>query len=376
MSPAPADGTIGRCRLRLPRAGFDVDVDFEIPAEGVLGLFGASGSGKTSILRCIAGLESDAQGEITIGGERWLAPGEPMRPAHRRGVGYVFQESRLFPHLTAEGNIDFGARRVRDRVDGAEAARTKRDTIELLDLGGLLDRRPDRLSGGERQRVAIARALLLRPRLLLMDEPLASLDTDRKREILPYLDRLHHEVRLPIVYVTHDIEEMQTLCDRLIVLEAGRIVFQGSIVQALIASESGFVDRQDAGALIRGRVQHYDAETAVAKIRLDADHAILVPRRLAPDTDVRLRILARDVSLSLAPPEGSTILNALRGRIERVVTESTHHVTVAVAIGAQRLLARISRKSWRELPIGVGREVYALMKAVSVHDLQHPDDDD
>lgn len=375
MTPALADATIGRCRVRLPRAGFDVDVDFGIPAQGVLGLFGASGSGKTSILRCIAGLEPDARGEITIGAERWLAPGEPMRAPHRRGVGYVFQESRLFPHLSAEGNIDFGARRVRDGVAAAEAARTKRDTIELLDLGGLLDRRPDHLSGGERQRVAIARALLVRPRLLLMDEPLASLDADRKREILPYLDRLHHEVRIPIVYVSHDIEEMQTLCDRLIVLEAGRIVFQGSIVQALVANASGFVDREDAAALIRGRVEHYDAEAAVSTIRLDADHVILVPRRLAPDTDVRLRILARDVSLSLSPPEGSTILNALRGRIERVVTESTHHVTVTVDLGAQRLLARISRKSWRDLPIEPGREVFALMKAVSVHDLQHPGDD-
>lgn len=367
---AAIDGaTLGRCRLRLPRAGFAVDVEFGIPARGVLGLFGASGSGKTSILRCIAGLESGVEGEITIAEEQWLAPGRRPLPPHRRGVGYVFQESRLFPHLTAAGNVDYAARR-RPTSGGAAREILGRDAaIELLDLAPLLDRRPDRLSGGERQRVAIARALMAQPRLLLMDEPLASLDRDRKREILPYLLRLHDEVRIPIIYVSHSLEEMQALCDRLIVLEAGRVRFEGALAEALVSSDAGLADREEAAALLSGRVAAYDAEAAVSTIDLGRTHSLLVAQRLAPGREVRVRILATDVSLALEAPGATTILNVLPGRIEAVVAEADHHATLVVALGDQRLLARISRKSRAELGLAPGQAVHVQIKAVAVHDV-------
>ncbi len=362
--------TLGRCRLQLARPGFDVDVDFEIPAQGVLGLHGPSGSGKTSILRCIAGLEPDVRGEITIRGERWLDPGGSRRPPHRRGVGYVFQESRLFPHLTVAGNVDYGARR--RRRGSPEATReARRRTIDLLDLEPLLDRRPEGLSGGERQRVAIARALLGGPELLLMDEPMASLDAERKRDILPYLDRLHEEVRIPIVYVSHSVEEMQSLCDRVIVLDAGRIAFEGDLAEALVAPEAGFVGGADAAALLSGRVVDYDADSAVSIVDLGDERRMLLSRRLERGRSVRLRVLATDVSLSLDPTPASTILNALPGRVESRVAETDHHVTLLVSLGAQSILARISRKSWRDLALDPGRPVFAQVKAVSVHDVLH-----
>jgi molybdate transport system ATP-binding protein len=360
--------TLGRCRIRLERRPFELDVDFEIPERGVLGLYGPSGSGKTSILRCIAGLEPDATGEVTIRSETWLGPDGTRRPAHQRDVGYVFQESRLFPHLSVAQNVDYGARRRRRGTPDARPDWRDR-TLHLLDLTTLLERMPHQLSGGEQQRVAIARALLRSPRLLLMDEPMASLDAERKREILPYLDRIHDEVQIPIVYVSHSVEEMQNLCDQLLVLDAGRIAFRGTLADALISPEAGFVSGPQAASLLIGQVTGYDPTTAVSTIDLGRGRRFLLSRRLLADRTVRLRILAQDVSLSLTPNPQSTILNALPGQVDALVDETPHHVTLLVSIGNQSILARISRKSWRELDLAPGRAVFAQVKAVSVHDV-------
>ncbi len=364
----PASHSLGRCELHLPRAAFDLDVAFDLPARGVLGLFGPSGCGKTSILRCIAGLEPAARGEITIAGERWLGGDAPARPPHLRGVGYVFQDSRLFPHLSVAGNIDYGARRRRHASRGRSAALSRDDVIELLDLAPLLDRGPEGLSGGERQRVAIARALLCDPRLLILDEPLASLDADRKGEILPYLERLHDDVEIPIVYVSHDLEEIQHLCDRLILLEAGRIRFDGPLADALVSPETGLVDRDDAASMLVGQAVDYDETDGLSTIDLGAGLQFVVSQRLAAGRVVRVRILATDASLTLVPPSQTTILNVLPGRIESIAAETDHHVTLRVALADQPLLVRISRKSFRTHALAPGTAVHVQVKAVSVHD--------
>ena len=363
------DDSLGRCELHLERADFDLDVAFELPRRGVLGLFGRSGSGKTTILRCIAGLEGDVRGHVEINGEVWLDETGSRMPTHRRGVGYVFQESRLFPHQTVRRALDYGMKRSRERLAGS--GRKEDDwhyTVDLLGIESLLDRKPDRLSGGEKQRVAIARALLCRPQLLLMDEPLASLDAARKSEILPFLERLHQEVSVPIVYVSHSVEEMQRLCDRLIVVEGGRKRFEGEMAAAMTSSDTDFLELQDASALLLGHIEAYDAKDALSTVAIGGGQKFYLSTKLTPGVSIRIRVLATDVSLSLGEPHPSTILNVLRARVECIATESTHHVTLLLAVGEQRILSRISRRSYREIGFPVGQPVFAQVKSVSVHD--------
>ncbi|MDP1536360.1 MAG: molybdenum ABC transporter ATP-binding protein [Burkholderiales bacterium] len=231
-------------RFRHGYPGFTLDVDLELPSRGVTALFGHSGSGKTTLLRCIAGLERTANGYLAIDGTLWQ-DGASFLPTHRRPIGYVFQEASLFPHLSVRGNLEYGAKRAQSlpaREGGAGGGRANlcrpasadfSHIVELLGIGTLLDRKPERLSGGERQRVAIARALLTAPRLLLMDEPLAALDLARKNEILPYLERLHDELEIPVLYVSHAPDEVARLADHLVVMDGGRAVAQGPLADVL-----------------------------------------------------------------------------------------------------------------------------------------------
>jgi molybdate transport system ATP-binding protein len=205
-----------RARFRLPYPAFTLDVDVDLPGGGITAVFGRSGSGKTTLLRCIAGLEPTADGLLTVNGETWQ-DGARRLPVHRRSLGYVFQEARLFPHLSVAANLDFGRRRIAER----ERRVSLTQAVELLGIAHLLERRPERLSGGERQRVAIARALATSPRLLLMDEPLAALDHARKQEILPYLERLHDELEIPVLYVSHSPDEVARLADQIVVMDDG-----------------------------------------------------------------------------------------------------------------------------------------------------------
>lgn len=211
-------------RFALAFPGFALDVDLSLPARGVTALFGPSGSGKTTLLRCLAGLERAPQGRLVVAGTVWQDAANFL-PPHRRPLGYVFQEASLFPHLSVRGNLDYGAKRAGCRHAGSDFYKS----VDLLGIGALLDRWPDKLSGGERQRVAIARALLTAPRLLLLDEPLAALDLTRRNEILPYLDRLHRELEIPVIYVSHAPDEVARLADHLVVLEAGRVVAAGGL---------------------------------------------------------------------------------------------------------------------------------------------------
>ena len=328
-------------RHRIQKDAFTLDVDVDIPDTGVTGVFGESGSGKTTLLRCIAGLDGD-------GG----------LPVHRRNIGYVFQEPGLFPHLDVRGNINYGARRANvRRIE-------ERYVVDMLGLEDLLDRRPDTLSGGEAQRVAIAAALLRSPDLILMDEPLASLDRRRRDELLPYIDRLHQELSIPIVYVSHDIGEISRLCDHLLVLDAGRVVAQGSLFDVLSHADAPVLAGRNAGVVLWATpVDHEDGLT-----RFDfGDGDIWVPGVIdAVQHPLRLRIAASDVSIARERPSASTILNILRATVEEIREVDAATAMVRLGLGNQELLAQVTNRSVARLGLRAGERVFAQVKSVTV----------
>jgi molybdate transport system ATP-binding protein len=351
-------GIVARFELRHP--GFALAVDLDLPGRGVTAVFGASGSGKTTLLRCIAGLERPS-GEVRVNGEVWQDVARFM-PTHRRSLGYVFQEANLFPHLTVRGNLDYGMKRL------AAARRLDRArTVELLGIGHLLDRKPEGLSGGERQRVAIARALLTSPRLLLMDEPLAALDLPRKREILPYLERLHDELDIPILYVSHAADEVARLADHLVVLDGGRALATGPLGETLARLDLPIQLGEDAGVVLEGTIAVRDPQWHLAQVRCegaafwvrDAGHAVGHP--------VRIRILARDVSLARSPARDSSILNILPAEIREIGREAhPAQAMVKLAAGSSPLLARVTRRSVEALALTPGARVFAQVKTVAL----------
>ncbi|MBW8900864.1 MAG: molybdenum ABC transporter ATP-binding protein, partial [Massilia sp.] len=263
-----------RARLRLDRGAFRLDVDLDLPQRGISALFGHSGSGKTTILRAIAGLERAPGGHVALGGEVWQDDARGLFvPVHRRALGYVFQEASLFPHLSVRANLEFG----RKRVPAHERRFTLEPVTELLGIERLLERRPDGLSGGERQRVAIARALLASPRLLLMDEPLAALDLRRKLEILPYLERMHAELAIPIVYVSHAPDEVARLADHLVLLDDGKAVASGPLTETLARVDLPPSFADDAGVVLDTRLAGHE-EDALSRLEFDGG-ALFVGRR-------------------------------------------------------------------------------------------------
>jgi len=351
-----------QCDVDIVFPGFALDVDCALPLEGVTALFGASGSGKSTLLRIIAGLEKRARGVVRFGEEIWQdGNGRRVRP-HRRGIGYVFQEARLFAHLSVRGNLRYAARRANDGV-----AIHFDDVVDALDLAPLMSRRTTELSGGERQRVALGRALLARPRLILMDEPLASLDEKRKGDILPYIERLPRVFRVPTIYVTHNIAEVTRLADRMLLLSEGRVAAEGPIADVLarldLAPETG---RFEAGAVLTATVTGHDDAYHLTVL----DHAgqpIEAPRAdLALGAQVRVRVRARDVMLATQRPSGISARNVLRGTISEIVEEpDTAYAETLVDIGAASLRARITRKTVAELGLAPGAPVYAIVKAVT-----------
>lgn len=349
-------------RYDLRRTDFALDVDVSVPMHGITGVFGSSGAGKTSLLRCIAGLEAAAAGWLCVGGELWEDSAQMLRlPAHARRIGYVFQEPRLFSHLDVQGNIDYGRRRSTQRQTDK-----RDDIIAMLGLTGLLGRHTDTLSGGEAQRVAIARALLREPRLLLMDEPLASLDPARKDEILPYLDRLHATVKLPIVYVSHNIDEICRLCDQLVVMDAGRVVADGLLNDVLVGADAGPLRGDDAGAVIMGRIKHYDSDYDLTEVAIDGAALLAAGQHGDVATPVRLRIRAGDVSLCRERPEATTILNVVDVCVETIDVGDGPSCLLQLRLGDNRILARVTRKSLDSLSIKSGDHLFAQIKAVSV----------
>ncbi len=345
-------------RYRLQRSDFALDVDADIPMRGITGVFGESGAGKTALLRCIAGLERAASGRLVIADEVWQDD-SVSRPVHDREIGYVFQEPRLFAHLDVRQNIEYGQRRGRREDVGFDEA------VALLGLRDLLDRRVDTLSGGEAQRVAIARALLRSPRVVLMDEPIAALDRARRDEILPFLDRLHAALSIPVIYVSHSIEEVIRLCDYLLVMERGRIIAAGEIQQVLLRADLPLLGGEEAGAIILAKAIERDVADGLTKIAFDGI-AMWVPGAYEEGVPLRLRIRANDVSLSRADPGASTVLNVLPATIEAIQDDGESCALVQLAVGSEHILARITRRSRASLALEPGDRVLAQIKSVAV----------
>jgi molybdate transport system ATP-binding protein len=357
-----------QARLSLPRRDFTLDVSIELPAQGISALFGPSGCGKTTVLRALAGLER-ASGRVAFREEVWQddATGRFV-PTHQRPLGYVIQEAALFPHLSVRGNLDYGYK----RTAGAERRIPRDDAVELLDIGSLMARRPATLSGGERQRVAIARALATSPRLLLMDEPLAALDAARKSEILPYLERLHRELALPIVYVTHSMDEVARLADFLVMMRAGGILAAGPMAELLARTDLPLNHQDDAGVVIEAQVAEHDQRLGLSRMVFAGGALWVGETTAAVGQRVRARVLARDVSVTRQRPDQTSILNILPVLLDSVVMErSTALLRLAAGgerVGQERvwLLARITRKSCEILDLEPGDLLYAQIKGVAL----------
>ncbi|WP_460067875.1 molybdenum ABC transporter ATP-binding protein [Pseudomonas sp. H1_G08] len=353
-------------RLKRTYPGFELDVDLQVPGRGVTALFGDSGSGKTTCLRCIAGLERAEQGFVQINAEVWQdsAKGIFVQP-HKRALGYVFQEASLFPHLSVLANLEFGLKRIaksQRRVDINQAT-------ELLGIGHLLERHPQHLSGGERQRVGIARALLTSPKLLLMDEPLAALDSRRKSEILPYLQRLHDELDIPLLYVSHAQDEVARLADHLVLLSDGKTLASGPIGETLARLDLPLALGDDAGVIIEGQVSAYDATYQLLSLQLPAtDMNIRVTHApMAVGQALRCKVHARDISLALNNDAASSILNRLPVTvISEQAADNSAHVLIRLDAGGTPLLARITRFSRDQLGVHPGQRLWAQIKAVAV----------
>ena len=351
-------------RLSLPRADFTLEVDLQLPASGITVLFGRSGSGKTSVLRCVAGLETGHGVRIAVGGELWQDDEAGVfLPPHRRALGYVFQEASLFAHLDVQGNLDYGRKRSR----AAGAAGTLRDVVELLGIGHLLGRRVGQLSGGERQRVAIARALATMPRLLLLDEPLAALDAARRQEIIPWLEKMRTELKLPMLYVTHSVDELARLADHVVVLDQGRVKAAGPVDEVLSAIDAPALSGDDAGALVHGVIAERSAEWHLARVAFDHGFFWLRDSGIPMGQGVRLRILARDVSLTTREPRDTSIQNHFPCIVESIAAD-THpsQVLVRVRCGQTVLLARITRRALAELGLAANSPAWVQVKSLAL----------
>lgn len=353
--------TVIAARFRLDWPGFSLDVDVDLPGNGVTALFGHSGSGKTTLLRCIAGLERCPHGRLVFKGDVWQDE-RTWRPTHRRPIGYVFQEASLFPHLSVLGNLNFS----RKRTSSATHIALDR-AIELLGIGHLLKRKPDSLSGGERQRVGIARGLAVSPEILLMDEPLAALDLHRKQEILPYLERLHDELDIPIIYVSHSPDEVARLADHIVALDNGRIVAHGPLSETLARLDLPIRLGEDAGVVLDAKVGEIDTQWNLSRIDFVGGSFWTRDRGLPTGRKVRIRVLARDVSLALDKPERSSIQNVHPAIVEAIAPDDhPAQQLVRVSIGGSRLLSRLTRRSAEQLGIAPGLAIYAQVKSVAL----------
>lgn len=331
---------------------------------GITALFGQSGSGKTSVVNIIAGLLRPERGRIAVAGRVLFDSDARIDvPPHRRRIGYVFQDARLFPHLTVRQNLVYG------RFFAPAAARYAvfEQVVELLGIGHLLARRPSGLSGGEKQRVAIGRALLASPRILLMDEPLASLDEGRKDEILPYIERLRGSMGMPILYVSHAMDEVARLADTMVLMAGGSVAAVGTVEELSTRVDLPILARRhEAGAIVAARVASHDERYGLSELHFGGG-VLRVPRLAQPvGAAVRLRIPARDVSLALQKPEATSVLNVLQGRVAAVARDEGPYAEVRVTVGPTALLARVTRLSAEELGLREGRAVYALVKSVAL----------
>ena len=342
---------------------FELVVEHDITLDGITAVYGPSASGKTTLLRVIAGLEERARGRVEFDGAVWQRDDRRL-PAHARGVGYVFQDGRLFGHLTVEGNLRFAIRHAARRA----APKPPIDlsaVVRELDLASLLPRRPASLSAGEQQRVAIGRALLTSPRLLLMDEPLSALDIGRKREIVPLLERLPEVFGVPVLYVTHNVDEVARLASNMLLLKAGRIVASGRVEDVLERLDLDDLNGgRDTGAVLHVRVEA--GRRGGAALRLTEQLLHVPVARLGVGLPLRIRIHARDVALATERPRGLSIRNVLEARILRIDADEPINVDVLLEVDGQHLRSRITRDALEELALAPGQPVFALIKSVAL----------
>ncbi len=347
---------------QLTRGNFCLDVDFQTSALGITALFGYSGSGKTTLLRCIAGLEKPDNGRLTVNGEIWQ-DNKIHRPTHKRPIGYVFQEANLLDHLTVQANLDFAIKRQRQTENPIKIT----EVVRWLALETLLARKPAQLSGGQRQRVAIARALLTNPKLLLMDEPLASLDMASKAEILPYLEQLHSELKIPVIYVSHSPDEVIRLADKIILMANGRVLAEGPVNEILTRTDLPLAQLEEACASVTGKILHHDTHYHLTYVQLAGGQVAISYRPAEPGTQVRVRISAKDVSLASEPQHQSSITNAFAVRIADISpAQDPAKVLVKLDMGGDYFLSQITRLSADNLQLTVDKMVYAQIKSVAL----------
>ncbi|RKF16619.1 molybdenum ABC transporter ATP-binding protein [Roseovarius spongiae] len=341
---------------------FTLDVGFKA-GPGVTALFGPSGAGKTSIANAVAGLFTPREGRIELGGRVLLDTAAKVNmSAHKRRIGVVFQDGRLFPHLDVAGNLAFGARYAPRGAPGPDRA----EILALLGIEELLSRRPGTLSGGEKQRVALARALLARPEFLVMDEPLAALDGPRKDDILPYLEGLRDRARVPILYVSHSVSEIARLADRIVVLREGRVLRAGPVADVLSDPEMvPLVGVREAGSVFEAQVLGHDAD-GLSRLGVSGGTLILPRVDADPGKHIRIRVLAQDVLLSLESPKGLSSRNILPVRVEALHQGAGPGVAVSLRLGEDRLLARITARAAAELGLRPGLACHAILKATAV----------
>lgn len=341
---------------------FTLNVDVNIPGQGITAIFGASGSGKTTFLRCVAGLLKANEGHLEVNGKVWQDE-KLFLPVHRRPLGYVFQEASLFPHLTAAGNLAYAIK----RSPAAPDADLYERVLATMGIAAILQRYPTQLSGGERQRVAIARALLVQPRLLLMDEPLASLDSARKREILPYIERMHAAFNLPILYVSHSVDEVARLADTVLVLDEGKVVAQGKLNDVFSRIDPSLDLEEETGVVLQAQVLERDQRWHLARAVFDGGELWVRDGGNAVGQPLRIRVLAKDVSLALAPHEDSSILNRVAVEVNEISVDRDEAMALLrLQAGAEYLLARVTRRSVEHLQLVPGKKLWAQIKSVAI----------
>jgi molybdate transport system ATP-binding protein len=338
------------------RGDFNLRVAFAAPTPGIVALFGRSGCGKTTLVDIIAGLLQPDEGGVWLGGLELSAPPE------RRGIGYVFQDARLFPHYNVAGNLQYGQKRAATDC----GSNSFDEVVSLLGLSPLLDRKPNQLSGGERQRVALGRALLCQPRLLLLDEPVASLDVARREEVMPYLEKLRDSLSIPMVYVSHQLDEVLRLATHVVLLDAGSVIAQGSPVQISLDPQLGsIVGRESIGAVLEGVIASFDSRSRLAELQVGRGRLSISVNNARVGSSVRVQLLARDIILSAEMPRSLSVRNVIEGRIDEIADDGSDARLIRVDIGGPVVLARVTSNAVEELGLRPGMTIWVLVKAVS-----------
>lgn len=356
-------GSIHACfKLIDKQQNVFLDIDTVIPATGVTAIFGHSGSGKTSLLRCIAGLEKAQQGRLIVNDTCWQDT-DTFLPTHKRPIGYVFQEASLFPHLSAQQNLSYAIKRADQKVSSEFYQRV----IEVMGIESILKRYPSQLSGGERQRIAIARALLIQPRLLLMDEPLASLDHQRKQEILPYLERLNKSFDIPILYVSHSMDEVARLADHILVLDKGKVVAEGELTEVFSRIDLPQYLEEESGVILNGKVIEKDEQWQLMRISFAEGHIWLPDSGEVLGQEVRIRVLAKDVSLALSNHEDTSIVNRIPVTVTDIKSDQDKAMSlVRLTMGSEYVVSKLTQRSVHHLNLTLGLKVWAQIKSVAI----------